>query len=150
MDAVTYPATNAAVFLRRETVTLRLPHDHQPLAEKWGVVRTPCLVLVDGEGVAHHRTTGFLGPEALMAAVTLGLAKVRLDTGALESAIALLDRLLREYPSTDAAAEALYVRGRSRFRLRSDPALLKETYEQLRARFPESEWARRAFKYRLL
>ncbi len=150
MDADTYPTTEVVAFFERELVPLRVPHDHQPLAEELQVVRTPCILLLDAAGREHHRETGFLGPEDLLAAVGLGMAKMRLNAGDLESAAALLNRLLEDHPSTGAVPEALFLQGQCLYRLRNDPGELKAAYLRLSERFPQSEWTRRAFKYRLL
>ncbi|MHC1741901.1 MAG: hypothetical protein AB9873_02595 [Syntrophobacteraceae bacterium] len=150
MDAVTYPTAEVTTLISRELVALRLPHDRQPLADDWRVVRTPCLILLDGTGKEHHRSTGFLSAESLLAMITLGIAKIHYDAKSFEPAIVLLDRVINEHPSTEAVSEALYLRGRSLFRLRHDPAHLKTAYEQLSSAYPKNEWTRRAFKYRLL
>jgi len=150
MDAVTYPSTDVMALFRRELVPLRLPHDHKPLADELRVVRTPCLVLLGAGGREHHRSTGFLSSENLLATVQLGLAKVLRDLQSFDEAIERLDRLLNDYPLSDAVPEAVYVRGRTLYKSRHDRAFLKETYVQLASRFPKSEWTRRAFQYRLL
>jgi hypothetical protein len=146
MDAVTYPRTEVVALISRELVPLRLPHDRQPLADEWRVVRTPCLILLDGTGREHHRSTGFLPPESLLAIITLGLAKIHCDARSFEPAIDLLDRVINEHPSTEAVPEAVYLRGHSLYRVRHHPAYLKTAYEQLSSAFPKNEWTRRASK----
>lgn len=150
MDAVTYPSREVAAFLGGRVVSVRLPHDHKPLADELGISRTPCLVLLDHNGVEHHRITGFQAPEDFLAAMRLGLAKIEYDRGAFGKAAELLDRLLGVYPGSAASPEAIYVRGLSLFREKSEPVHLKRAYEQLKTEYPRSEWTRKTFPYRLL
>jgi hypothetical protein len=150
MDAVTYPSTEVSALLRDRVVLLRLPHDHKPLADEFVVNRTPCLILLDGRGAEHHRITGFQTPEDFLATMHLGFAKIEYDRRAYGRAAELLDRLLALHPGSGSSPEALYVRGLSLYREKSDPIHLKRAYEQLKSQFPGSEWTRRTFQYRLL
>lgn len=150
MDAVTYPSTEVVAFLRERVVSVRLPHDHKPLAQELGISRTPCLVLLDSGGAEHHRITGFQAPEDLLAELQLGLAKIEYDRGSFGKAAELLDRLLAVYPGSAASPEAIYVRGLSLYKGRNEPLHLKRAYERLKSDFPSSEWTQKTFPYRLL
>ena len=150
MDAVTYTAGEVLDWLRRKLVPVRVSHDHVPLAEEFGVVRTPCLVLLDRPGKALHRSVGVLAPEDFVAFVQLGLAKLKVEQAELESAMDILQGLFKNHPASPSVAEAIVVRGRCRYRYTHDPRHLKEAHEQLRSDFPRSEWVRRTLQYRLL
>jgi hypothetical protein len=150
MDAVTYPSTEVSAFLQDRVVLLRLPHDQKPLADEFGITRTPCLILLDGRGAEHHRITGFQTPEDFLAGMHLGFAKIEYDRRAYGRAAELLDRLLSVHPGSGSSPEAIYVRGLSLYRQENDPIHMKKAYEQLKSRFPGSEWTRRTFQYRLL
>jgi hypothetical protein len=150
MDAVTYPSLEVADFVRNRVIPLRLPHDHKPLADEFGVFETPCLVLLDGKGTEHHRITGFQAPEDFLAGMHLGFAKIEYDRGDFGKAVEFLDGLLALYPGSGPSPEAIYVRGLSLYRQENDPVHMKKAYEQLKSRFPGSEWTRRTFQYRLL
>lgn len=150
MDAVTYPSNEVGAFLREKVIALRLPHDHKPLAEEFGVTQTPCLILLDREGAERHRATGFLPPEEFLAAMQLGFAKIEVHRRDFSAAEELLDELLQAHPGSLSAPEAITVRGLCRFENTNDPHHLKRAYEKLKSEFPQSEWTRRTFRYRLL
>jgi len=150
MDAVTYPTDQVKEWLNRTLVPVRVSHEHEPLAEEFRVVRTPCLVLLDRPGREVHRSEGFLSPGDFLAFVQLGLAKLKYERAELESAMDLLQGLFKNHPESPSLAEAVVVRGRCRYRYTHDPRHLREAHEQLRSDFPGSGWVRRTLQYRLL
>ena len=150
MDAVTYPSAMVSTFIQENVVPLRLPYNHDPLADAFGVRETPCLVLLDQDGTEHHRATGFLPAEELIATIQLGKAKMLHDRGAFDEAVRLLDLLLAEQPKSGSVPEAIYQRGLCLYKSTHDPGHLKEVYERLKADHPESVWTSRSARYRLL
>ncbi|MBN1105826.1 MAG: tetratricopeptide repeat protein [Deltaproteobacteria bacterium] len=150
MGAVTFPEPKVVDFLTENVVAVRLPHDHRPLAEQFQVKWTPTLVTLDSEGKEHHRTVGFLPPEELVPSLLLGRGKIHFDHEEFEEALRSLDAILKEYPKSDAAPEAIFLRGVSLYKSTQDPKPLKQAYEKLQAEYPESEWTKRALPYRLI
>lgn len=135
--------------MQAEVVPLRVQAD-APLAAEFRVTWTPTLVTLDFYGKEHHRTVGFLPPDELIPSLELGKARVDFDDGQYNDAIIHLDRLLRLYPASGSAPEAVFLRGVSRYKSSHDAKPLKEAYEKLAAEYPESEWAKRAHPYSLL
>jgi predicted Zn-dependent protease len=150
MDAVTYPSSDVGAWLTEKLIPLRVDHDHETLAEQFGVVRTPTLVLLDEERTEIHRSEGFLSPDEFSAFMQLGMAKMKYRRAELESAMDLLSVLVKNHPGSAFLAEAIAVRGRCRYRYTHDVRHLKEAHEQLRTEFPKSRWARLTLQYRLL
>lgn len=150
MDAVTYPNPDVVAFVESSVVPLRLPFDHKPLSEEFQVKWTPTLVTLDGEGKEHHRTVGFLPPEELIPSLLLGKAKVNFDLDNFESAIETLKDILKAHSKSDSAPEAIYLLGVSRYKSTHEAKPLKDAYEKLQAEYPDSEWTKRAYPYRLL
>jgi tetratricopeptide (TPR) repeat protein len=150
MDAVTYPAANVAEFIQKEMVPLRLQFNAQPFATDFNVQWTPTLITLDVDGKEHHRTVGFLSAEELIPSLLLGIAKYHFDKERFDEAISSLDKVLKDYPKSDSAPEAIYLRGVSKYKSTHDPKPLKGAYEQLQANYSSSEWTRRAYPYRLL
>ncbi len=150
MDAVTYPAANVAEFILKEMVPVRFQFNAQPFATDFNVQWTPTLITLDVDGKEHHRTVGFLSPDELIPSLLLGIAKCHFDKERFDKAISSLDKLLLEYPKSDSAPEAIYLRGVSKFKSTHDPKPLKGAYEQLQANYSSSEWTKRAYPYRLL
>jgi hypothetical protein len=150
MGAVTFPEPKVADFISENIIAVRLPHDHKPLADRFQVKWTPTLVTLDTEGKEHHRTVGFLPPEELVPSLLLGRSKIHFDHEEFEEALKSLDAILKDYPKSGAAPEAIFLRGVSLYKSTQDPKPLKGAYEKLQAEYPESEWTKRALPYRLI
>lgn len=150
MDAVTYPDQGVTQFMQDNLVALRVPFDHKPLAADFNVKWTPTLITVDAEGKEHHRTVGFLPPEELIPSLLLGIGKSHFEQEQFNEAISAFDRLLKEYPKSDFAPEAIYLRGVSLYKSTHDPKPLRAAYDKLAAEYPDSEWTKRAYPYRLI
>jgi hypothetical protein len=150
MGAVTFPDAKVIAFIKQNVIPIRLPHDHKPLAEQFQVKWTPALVTLDTEGKEHHRTVGFLSPEELIPSLLLGKAKVDFDHEDFVKALVSLEALLKDYSKSAAAPEAIFLRGVCGYKSTNNPKALKEAYEKLAKDYPDSEWTKRAYPYRLL
>lgn len=150
MDTVTYPHEKVAAFLKKNLIPLRIQFDTKPYAADFNISWTPTLVVLDAEGKEHHRTVGFLSAEELIPAALLGMAKTRFEQQQFTEALAAITEILDGYAGSDAAPEALFLRGVALYKSTHNPKPLKEAYEQLSAQHPSSEWTKRAYPYRLL
>lgn len=150
MDAGAYPDAAVIDFIENNFVPVRIAFDAQPYAKDFNVKWTPTLVTLGPQGREHHRTVGFLGPEELIPSLLLGKGKVDFDHDRFTEALASLDKVVAEYAASDSAPEAIYLSGVCRYKSTHDPQPLKAAYEKLVARFPDSEWTKRAYPYRLL
>lgn len=150
MDAVTYPDPGVQAYFKDNAIPVRVPFNHETLAKKFGVKWTPTLITLDPEGVEHHRTVGFLGPDELVPSLMLGRAKVDFDLDNFQGAIKTLEALLKNHPKSSSTPEAIYLYGVSRYKNTHDAKPLKEAYERLKAEYSDSEWTKRAHPYSLL
>jgi tetratricopeptide (TPR) repeat protein len=150
MAAVTYPDTKVIGFIGENMIPVQVLFDAKPLSTDFNIKWTPTLITLDSKGKEHHRTVGFLSADELIASLLLGIGKSYFETDRFDEAIESLERLLKEYPNSDAAPEATYLLGVCRFKSTNDPKPLKAAYEQLKAQYPTSEWTKRAYPYRLL
>jgi len=150
MDAVTYPDDSVVRFVQEYYIPLLVPFDAKPLADDFNVKWTPTLVTLGIDRKEHHRTVGFLNPEAFIASSLLGIGKYHFDNDRYREALTFFEKAAADYPLSDSAAEAIFLRGVSRYKNTGDPMPLKEAYEDLRSQYPDSEWAKRAYPYRLL
>jgi tetratricopeptide (TPR) repeat protein len=150
MDAVTYPTEKVAEFIRSHLIPVRVAFNHQPLAKEFNVKWTPTLVTLDAEGNEHHRTVGFLGPEEFVASQLLGAGKTSFDLEKFDEAIAHFNTLLESYPKSEYAAEAIFFRGVSLYKSSHNPKPLREAYDRLSGEYPNTEWTKRAYPYRLI
>jgi tetratricopeptide (TPR) repeat protein len=150
MDAVTYPDEKVASFLHEKVIPLRVEHNHPTLAPQFNVKWTPTLVTVDSQGKEHARTVGFLAPEDLIASLLLGIGKTHFDLEAFGEAIVAFESLLNSCPKTSYAPEAMYLLGVSQYKSTHDPKPLRAAYERLSKEYPNDEWTKRAYPYRLI
>lgn len=150
MGAVTFPDTRVITFINQNVVPIRLPHDHKPLADQFQIKWTPALVTLDTEGKEHHRTVGFLSPEELIPSLLLGKAKIDFDHENFAKAVVTLEDLLKDYPKSTAAPEAIFLRGVCLYKSTHNPKALKEIYDKLSKDYPDNEWTKRASPYRLI
>lgn len=150
MDAVTYPRNEVVEFINKTVVPVRVPSDAKPLADDFNLKWTPMLVTIDWNGKEHQRTVGFLTPEEIIPSVLLGIAKIYFDLDQFGDAITVIDGILSDHGQSSAAPEAVFLKGVCGYKSTHKAAPLKEAYEQLQAKYPSSEWAKRALPYRLL
>jgi len=150
MEAVTFPDEKVVAFMNERVVSLRVAYNDKELAGRFNVKWTPTIVTLDGEGTEHHRTVGFLSSEEFIPSILLGMAKSAFDHEDYGLALEIAGELLRGYPSAAAAPEAIFLQGVCRYKKSGTPASLKEAYEMLSASYPQSEWTKRAYPYRLL
>ncbi|MFN2366736.1 MAG: tol-pal system YbgF family protein [Desulfurivibrionaceae bacterium] len=149
MDAVTYPNEEVIDFCNESLIPLRVRSNAKPISDDFNIKWTPALITLDSDGMEHHRTIGFLEPKEMIARLLLGEGKCNFDKDCFDEALAVFEKILADYPDTDAAPEAAYLRGVSRYKSSGDPKPLREAYDQLKESYPDSEWTMRAYPYRL-
>jgi tetratricopeptide (TPR) repeat protein len=150
MDAVTYPQARVSQFVQNEMIPLRIPFDQKPLADEFGIKWTPALITLDTDGKEHHRTVGFMEADDLIASLILGMAKVHFDREEFDKALSKLEKLLEELPRSGSTPQGIFYLGVSRYKGSGDPKPLREAYDKLASDYPDSEWTKRAYPYRLI
>ncbi|OPY79003.1 MAG: hypothetical protein A4E65_02023 [Syntrophorhabdus sp. PtaU1.Bin153] len=150
MDAVTYPQKVVIEFLNQTVIPVRVPFDSEPLATQFNLKWTPMLLILDWNGKEHSRIVGFLPPEELIPSFLLGIAKMYFDLDRFADSTTNLDRILVNYPTSAAAPEAVFLKGVNGYKGAHNVQALKQAHERLQAKYPSSEWAKRALPYRLL
>jgi TolA-binding protein len=65
----------------------------------------------------------------------------------LPDAIAQFRTVIDRHPDAGATPEAAFLLGAAGYRHTQDPKELRRAYETLKAKYPQSEWARRADPY---
>ena len=74
----------------------------------------------------------------------LGRAKIAFQEQKWQDAEKVFRRVYEELPNTDAASEALYWMGVTRYKETGDPTALKETARAFTTRYTDSSWAKKA------
>ena len=150
MDAVSYPQPAVIDFTTTHLVPLQIPADNKELGSKYAAKWTPLLLLLDAGGQEYYRTLGFFTPQELIASLLLGLAKASFDRAQRPAAIQYCERILKEFPKSGSAPEAVYLKGVAGYIESHDVNHLKELHQTLQRDFPASTWAMRASPYGLL
>jgi TolA-binding protein len=118
--------------------------DFKRLGERFTAQWTPTTLLIDASGTERHRIEGLLPTQDFLSQLELGLAKAAFARKDYGSAERLYRDVLDRYPDTDAAPEAQYWTGVSKYRATNDPAALKATGDAFRQRYQDSTWAKKA------
>lgn len=118
--------------------------EFQRLGERYGVQWTPTTLVLDTDGTERHRVEGFLPADDLLAQLALGLAKVAFAQGDWTTAERRFRAVADQYAGGDAAPEAVYWAGVSRYKASGDPAALADTARRLKERHADSTWAKKA------
>lgn len=120
-------------------------------AEAWktvglelGAQWTPTVLLLDSTGAERHRLEGFLPADDFLAQLSLGLAKAAFNRGNFTDAESRYRRIVEQYPATEAAPEALYWAGVSRYKATNEAGALQETASAFDERYQETSWAKKA------
>ncbi|MBU4034139.1 MAG: hypothetical protein KKG34_05005, partial [Proteobacteria bacterium] len=67
-----------------------------------------------------------------------------------DEALVRLEQLVDGYGKSGSAPEAIFLVGVCNYKRSHDAKPLKAAYEKLNAAFPDNEWTKRAYPYRLL
>ncbi|MPY90335.1 MAG: thioredoxin [Luteitalea sp.] len=114
------------------------------LGARYSANWTPTTLVVDPQGEERHRIEGFLPTDDFVAQLDLGLAHSSFGRGEFAEATREFGAVVDAHPGTDAAPEALYWMGVSRYKATNDATALADTAGAFRDRYQESTWAKKA------
>jgi TolA-binding protein len=148
-----YPDPRVRDFITRHFVPVRVHPKHTPdafseLGDRYDAHWTPTTLIIDNTGTERHRIEGFLPVDEFLAQLALGIAKAAFARKDYPNAERFYRDVLDRYPNTDAAPEAQYWSGVSKYRATNDPSALKATAEAFSNRYQESTWATKASVWR--
>ncbi len=118
------------------------------LGDRFGAQWTPTVLTIDKSGRERHRVEGFLPVDDFLAQLALGLAHAAFAAGDYATAAQRFDEVSSRYPASDAAPEAVYWAGVSRYKGTGDAAALKDTAQRFTERFQDTSWAKKASVWR--
>ena len=99
---------------------------------------------MDGEGEERWRVEGYLPKEEFRAQLEMALARVAFVDKQWGDAEQRYARVADNYSDTVAAPAAVYWRAVSRYKGTNDHTVLGEVAEELKRKYPQSEWALKA------
>ena len=117
--------------------------DESDAFARFGAEWTPTVIVAGNNGKEHHRIEGFLPKEDFLGQLRMGLGHLARESGEFEGAEAHY-REVAGSQVPDLAAEALYWAGVSSYKRTNDANALTETARQMRGRFPDSSWMKKA------
>ena len=118
--------------------------DFQRFGERYGAQWTPTVLMLDPDGAERHRIEGFLPSEEFLAQITLGLGHLAFHAKQFPDAERRFRDLIKSFPATDAAPEAQYWAGVSRYKATGDGSALAETAHAFDQRYRDTVWAKKA------
>ena len=140
-----YPDPRVERFINDNFIPARFHVKTHPEAMgRFHVDWTPTILILDSEGNERHSIEGFLPNDDFLAQLHLGLAHSAFTAGKFEQAAERFDRVVRELPGTDAAPEAQYWAGVSRYKATGNCEALKATAEAFKQRYGDTTWGKKA------
>jgi len=105
---------------------------------------TPTLLVIDPKGPERYRFEGWMPKDEFLGQLMLGLARFHFMNKRWGDAEKLYEQIVKAYPKTEAAEEALYWQGVSRYKASGDHTALGATAQQYNERYPNTLWAKKA------
>lgn len=112
--------------------------------ERYNAQWTPTILMLDPAGTERHRIEGFLPTDDFLAQLQLGVAQMSFKRGQFADAERQFRAVVDAHGDSDAAAEAMYWAGVSRYKGTGDASALGETARAFRERYQETPWAKKA------
>ena len=112
--------------------------------DKYKAQWTPTILLLDSDGVEQHRIEGFLPNDDFLAQLMLGRAHMDFKQGKYAEAEKRFREIVDKLPKTDAAPEAQYWAGVSRYKATNDATALKATARAFSNQYSDTTWAKKA------
>jgi TolA-binding protein len=144
-----YARPEIAAFVRDTFVPVRLhvkddAEQFKRVGAQFNAQWTPTTLIVDPTATERHRIEGFLPADDFMSQLRLGLAKAAFARGDFAAAARAYDEVVEKHSKTEAAAEAQYWAGVSRYKGTGDASALTETARRFKDRYADSAWAKKA------
>ena len=112
--------------------------------EQYNAHWTPTILELDPNGEEFYRIEGFLPNDDFLAQLMLGRAHMDFKKGKWEDAEKRFREIVEKLPKSEAAPEAMYWAGVSRYKATNDATALKETAKSFAQRYNDSSWAKKA------
>ena len=140
---MTYPQSAVSEAILNHCVPLQIDNTqpaNEPLLQKFRHVWTPDLRILEADGYELYRWNGYLPPFEFAPQLLVAVAHAHLRLKQFEPAIAILDDVLKRFPTSLVAPEALYFSGVARYRKTHESSELLRGWHELEKSFPASEW----------
>jgi Thioredoxin-like domain len=150
MGTVTNPNPGVAKFVDLNFIPVQVEVSNKELMEKYNISWTPTILVLDADCKEHYRSVGFLQRDVFIATFELGKVRYYLDREQFAEARAMLEELIARCSVPEVVPEATFFHGVATYKHTHDPKALRAAYDTLMAKYPQSEWAKRAKPYKLI
>ncbi|HYA32315.1 MAG TPA: hypothetical protein VED67_06100 [Thermodesulfovibrionales bacterium] len=132
-------------FINKTFLPLEIHIKENPTGfHRFDVLWTPSVLIMDPQGKERVRNEGYLPKVEFRAWLKMSLARLAFVAMKWDDAEERFDGIVRHYPDSGVAAYSVYWRGVSRYKKTHDPKDLSAVTEELRRRYQESIWAKKA------
>ena len=118
--------------------------EHPAYFHRFDAVWTPTVLVLDSDGVERQRLEGYLTKEEFRAWLETGLARVAFMHKQWAEAERRYSEVAERYPDSQAAPEAVYWKGVSRYKATNDHTVLGAVAAELKQKYQDSVWAEKA------
>ncbi len=140
-----YPEPRVSELIIQNFIPVRLHIKKHPEAmARFNVQWTPTILILDSDGVERHRVEGYLPVDEFLVQLNIGLAHAAFRANRFDEAERRYRGIIDRYPNSEAAPEAQYWAGVSKYKGSNDAGALKATAEAFKNRYSGSTWAKKA------
>jgi hypothetical protein len=144
-----YPDERVTRFIQENFIPARVhvkdqPEDYKRFGQQYNAQWTPTILVIDPAGAERHRIEGFLPAEDLVSQLTLGLGRSAFAREQWDEAERWFREVVDRFPDSEAAPEALYWAGVSRYKGKGDATALRSTAGAFEHQYQDSSWAKKA------
>lgn len=111
--------------------------------KRYGFEWTPTFVVADDNGNEVYRWVGYLPPGDFCAELVFAEGRAAFKNKGWDKANKCYNMVVEKYPDSEVAPEAMYYAGVAMYEKTHDASYLEETGKKLKARFPDSSWAKK-------
>ena len=142
MAANTYPDPRVSRFINLHTIPVQFNVKEDPGAwARYHCYWTPCIIYQDVDGAEYRRSVGPLNVDQLLAELALARGLRYVNSGRFDKGIETLEEAVRYTEAVPLRhAENLYWLAVARFESTGELQDLLSTWEELRSRYPNTEW----------
>src|SRR5579884_4255079 len=143
LGTVTYPDAEVAEIINRRFVPVQVntqEEANKSLIERFRQVWTPDLRVLGTDGFDYYQWNGYLPPFEFLPQLLVAQAQALLRQHDESGAAEVYQDVLRRFPTSTIAPEALYYLAVAKYKASGEGKDLDISWRQLRSRFPNSAW----------
>lgn len=140
---MTYPEQSVADTINERFVPVQINTQEEaghPVVKRYRQVWTPDLRVLDPDGFEYYRWNGYLPPAEYLPQLLVAEAQAHLRMHDEPRAAASFDEVVRRFPTSAVAPEAMYFFAVSKYKASHEGRDLVGNWRKLQSRYPASIW----------